>query len=335
MRVLVASHPSAMAHDTSPMHPERPQRVEAVLEGIADSGLEVVEMEVPEITREKLALVHDPEYVAMVEMFCQLGGGALDMDTIVSSGSWEAALTAAGSVEQCVHGLDDGQGDIAFAVARPPGHHALPDRAMGFCLFNNVAVAAALIRARGERVAVLDWDVHHGNGTQKMVLDDPGTLYVSLHQSPFYPYEGEVGDIDSGDAKGTTVNIPLPAATGGDAYLEAWSGLVVPVVRQFAPDWVLVSAGYDAHVADPLADLRLTAADYGRFTALLAVDFPTNRTVLTLEGGYDLGALRESVSATLAGSAGDVRGADPLESPATSFEAVEAAAEAIGRHWSI
>ena len=175
----------------------------------------MVTIEAPEIQREELAVVHDASYIEMVEAFCSLGGGALDMDTVVSEASWQAALTAAGGVKALVEEMQ-ADGDAAgFAITRPPGHHALANRAMGFCLFNNVAVAAALLRAGGQRVAILDWDVHHGNGTQAIVGQDPGVLYISVHQSPFYPFDGRIEDIDSEDGKGTTVNVPLPAGTAG------------------------------------------------------------------------------------------------------------------------
>ncbi len=335
VNVLVASHPSSLKHDTSRNHPERPERVSAVLSGIDDSGLEVVTLESPEILRSELALVHDPEYIAMLETFCRLGGGALDMDTIVSSETWEAALTAAGGVAALTRAMADGFDGVGFAVTRPPGHHAVADRAMGFCLFNNVAVTAVLLRSHGERVAILDWDVHHGNGTQSIVMEDPGVLYVSLHQSPFYPFEGEVEDIEAGAAKGTTINIPLPAGTGGDMYLRAWNEVVLPVVAEFSADWVLVSAGYDSHVNDYLGQFRLKSADFGLLAAALAGVHEPNRTVVVLEGGYDLDALRESTDATLRGFDGDVAAVDPLTSPPEATAALETAALAVSRHWSL
>ena len=255
MEVVVVGSPSALLHETGRHHPERPERLAAVFRGIAESGLGLIEIESPPIERTELALIHDPVYIEALENFCLVGGGALDMDTVVSSGSWEAALTAAGGVKAAVEELASRDDATAFVLCRPPGHHALRARAMGFCMFNNVAVVAAGLRAGGERVAILDWDVHHGNGTQGLVAADPGILYVSIHQDHFYPFEGNIDDIDFG-AKGTTVNIPLPAGTAGDVYRPAWEQLVLPVLSQFAPDWVLVSAGYDAHTEDPLADLR-------------------------------------------------------------------------------
>ena len=335
MEVVVASHPSALLHDTGRRHPERPQRVEAVRAGIEESGLEVHTIESPPIERSELALVHDPSYIEMIHRFCEMGGGALDMDTFVSSESWEAALTAAGGVRALVEELESGGAVAGFALCRPPGHHALAGRAMGFCLFNNVAVTAAYLRSKGERVAILDWDVHHGNGTQAMLGDDSGTLYVSLHQDNFYPFEGNARDIDEGDAKGTIVNIPLPAATAGDVYRQAWAGMVMPVVAQFAPSWVFVSAGFDAHADDHLAHFRLESSDFGWMAARLSELHPPNRTVVVLEGGYDLDALRESARATVLGLSGETFPDGSRLSPPQSATALESAAAAIARHWSI
>ncbi len=335
MRVLVASHPSSLEHDTTRNHPESPDRVAAVMRGIDESGITVEHLESPEITRAELALVHDPEYISMIETFCQLGGGALDMDTLVSSGSWEAALTAAGGMSALTRSQDHPNDTLGFAITRPPGHHALKDRAMGFCLFNNVAIAAKLVRSQGRRVAIIDWDVHHGNGTQSIVMDDPGILYLSIHQRDFYPFEGDVEDIDAGEAKGTTINIPLPAGTGGDVYRRAWAEIVLPVVDQFNPDSVLISAGYDAHVEDPLGGMRLIADDFAMFAFSLADRHPLSRTVLALEGGYDLDALRSCTAATLKGFAGEGPREPPLESPVGARAALQAAAEVISRHWAL
>jgi acetoin utilization deacetylase AcuC-like enzyme len=336
MEVVVASHPSALLHDTGPRHPERSQRVVAVLEGIHATGLAIDEIEAPEITRSELALVHDPTYIEMIQAFCGLGGGALDMDTFVSAESWQAALTASGGLRALVEELETRSDATGFAVSRPPGHHAMPNRAMGFCLFNNVAVVAALLRSRGQRVAILDWDVHHGNGTQAMLGDDPGVLYVSIHQDHFYPFAGHIEDIEAGEAKGTVVNVPLPAGTAGDVYRRAWDEVAIPVLTQYEPDWVLVSAGFDAHANDELASFFVEASDYGYMAGRLAGVHPPNRTVFSLEGGYDLSALRDSARSALIGMAGDfVQPESVYRSPANSTDALAAAAAAIGRHWII
>ena len=335
MKVVVASHDMAAEHDTGHAHPERPARVAAVLEGVARSQVEILSIDSPQATRSDLALVHDASYIERVEEFARSGGGAFDMDTIVSSDSWEAALRAVGGVNAVVNSLAHGKGDLGFAITRPPGHHALRDRAMGFCLFNNVAVATALLRSEGNRVAILDWDVHHGNGTQAMMLDDPSVLYVSLHQSPFYPFTGEAGDIDLGEAKGTTINVPLPAGTAGDVYRGAWDRIVLPVVDQFEPDWLFISAGFDAHIDDPLAEMRLAAADYGWMAGSLSRVHPTSRTVVALEGGYNLAALRDSTNSMLRGFAGEVPAEPSLHSPESSAMAVEIALAAVSSHWSV
>ncbi len=334
-KVVVATHPSSMRHDTTRWHPERPERVEAVVRGLRDSGLEIIDIEAPQALRGELALVHDPSYIEMVETFCRLGGGALDMDTVVSRESWKAALTAAGGVTAAARYLESSDDVFGFAVTRPPGHHGMRDRAMGFCLFNNVAITAAILRSQASRVAILDWDVHHGNGTQSIVSDDPGVLYVSLHQDRFYPFEGHIDDIDKGNAKGTTVNIPLPAGTAGDVYRRAWAELVLPVIDQFSPDWLLISAGYDSHVDDPIGGLRLVAADYGWMSARLAEVHDLNRLVVALEGGYDLDALAESTSETVRGLAGIETDGAPLESVTEAAGALEPARTAISRYWRV
>ncbi len=331
MEVVVASHPSAEMHDTGQGHPERPERIAATLRGVRETGLPLIEIEAPEIAKDDLTLVHDPDYVDVIEAFCEMGGGALDMDTFVSKETWKAALTSAGAVKAVTEKLETMTDAVGFVAARPPGHHALRRRAMGFCLFNNVAVTAARLRSRDLRVAIVDWDVHHGNGTQAMLGSDPDVLYVSLHQSHFYPFEGGVDDIDL-EPTGTTVNIPLPAGTAGDVYRRAWRELTIPVLRQFEPDWVLVSSGYDAHTEDPLADLDLLDSDYGWMAAELADAHPTNRTVYVLEGGYDLDALRHSARSTLLGAAGERQFGPPLHSAPGVGDALDEAREAISRY---
>ncbi len=336
MKVVVASHRSSLAHDTGHYHPERPDRVIAVQRGVEDSGLEVIRIESPRAQRSELALVHDPSYIEMVETLASDGGGALDIDTFISRDSWEAALTAAGGLKAVVEEVQARSDALGLAITRPPGHHALRDRGMGFCVFNNVAIAAAYLRAEGNRVAIVDWDVHHGNGTQSILADDPGVLYASIHQSPYYPFEGTVEDINSGEAKGTTVNIPVPAGTAGGEYRRAWGELIVPVVSQFEPDWVLVSAGFDAHILDPLADLALVADDYAWLANRLAMVVPANRIVMAFEGGYSLEGIEDSTAAALRGFAGiEEPNDDENASPEAAKIAIDKAAEAIAEYWSV
>jgi acetoin utilization deacetylase AcuC-like enzyme len=301
--LLVAASPALDHHDVGPRHPERPARVQAALEGIAEAGLRdaVITLEPRRATEAELTLVHPVSYLRSLHDFCEAGGGAIDPDTIASPGSWDTALLAAGAALQVVDALAHGDGDVAFVAARPPGHHASATEPMGFCLINNVAVAAAALAARGERVLVVDWDVHHGNGTQAIFWDDPRVLYVSTHQWPLYPGTGRVSETGGPGAPGLTVNVPLPPRATGDVILRTLDEVVAPVVDRFAPTWVLASAGYDAHRDDPMAGLGLTSGDFADIATRVKAFAPgPGRMALLLEGGYDLDALRLSVGASLA-----------------------------------
>jgi acetoin utilization deacetylase AcuC-like enzyme len=289
-------------HLTPDWHPERPGRLDAALEGINRAGLtEAVEFREPRLaTVEELGRVHDPRYVSQLERFCERGGGDLDPDTYAAPGSWTTGRRAAGAVLDAIDALRAGTCDVAFAAGRPPGHHAVPDRAMGFCLFNNAAVAAAKLADEGERVAIVDWDVHHGNGTQDIFYDDPRVMYVSTHEAPLYPGTGRADETGSASARDANLNLPFPAGTRGDVYRRAFDEVVIPLVGRFAPDWLFISAGFDAHRNDPLAGLELTAADYADLAVRLQALVPERRTVVVLEGGYDAEALAMSTGATLA-----------------------------------
>ena len=247
----------------------------------------------------------DPSYVAQLERFCERGGGDLDPDTFAAPGSWETSRRAAGAVLDAVDALASGTCDVAFAAGRPPGHHAVPDRAMGFCLFNNAAVAAAKLVDEGQRVAIVDWDVHHGNGTQDIFYDDPQVLYVSTHEAPLYPGTGRADETGGPNAAGSNINLPFPAGTRGDVYRRVFDEVVAPLVTDFAPDWLFISAGFDAHRRDPLAGLELTSADYADLAVRLQALVPARRTVVVLEGGYDSEALSASTGATLSALIGE------------------------------
>jgi acetoin utilization deacetylase AcuC-like enzyme len=305
--LLLAAIDGRDHHDTGGWHPERPARLGAALAGVREAGLEdaVRRVEPRAATLAELMRVHPLLYIDALEQLSEVGGGELDPDTVVSEGSASTARLAAGTGLAAIEALQRGDGEVAFVAVRPPGHHARRDRGMGFCLYNNVAVAAAALAAQGERVLVLDWDVHHGNGTQDIFWDDPNVLYVSTHQSPLYPGTGRITETGGARAPGGTMNLPFPAGTTGDVLLQALDEVVAPVVEGFGPTWVLASAGFDAHRDDPLAELRLTSGDFADIARRVAAFAPRpGRLALFLEGGYDLDALRRSVAASLSACLG-------------------------------
>jgi acetoin utilization deacetylase AcuC-like enzyme len=295
MKLLVESHPACLEHVAGYGHPERPERVEAAVRGIRDGGLgdEVVSVEPREATVDELALVHDRGYIEALRRFCERGGGALDIDTSAVPASWRAALAAAGSGLDAVERLDRGEAGAAFCAVRPPGHHALADRAMGFCLFNSIAVCAAALAERGQRVLIVDWDVHHGNGTQDTFYEDGRVLYLSVHQAHFYPFTGSIEERGAGAGEGLTVNFPVPRGATGDVYQAALDA-VSPLVAAFSPTWVLVSCGFDSHADDLLGSLGLREGDFADLTRRCA---GYGRTILFLEGGYELDAIAGSSAA--------------------------------------
>lgn len=286
-----------------PGHPERPGRTAAVLAAIDDLHLddELVAAPAHRATRSELTRVHESTYLDELGAFCFAGGGDIDADTYATYDSWEIAHLAAGSGLSVVRELREREDGVGFVITRPPGHHALSDRAMGFCLLNNVCVAAADLIDQGERVLIVDWDVHHGNGTQQIFWNDPRVLYVSTHQSPLFPGSGWPSEVGGREAFGLTVNIPLPPGATGDVVRHALDDVATPVIEKFAPSWVLVSAGFDAHAVDPLAELELTSGDYAAMASTVMSFVPgPGRAAFFLEGGYDLTALRSSVRAVLA-----------------------------------
>jgi acetoin utilization deacetylase AcuC-like enzyme len=300
---LYLHHPSSFEHDTGP-HPENASRlraIEAALEREGWLGLERVQA--PAASREQLERVHSREHIDAIRELSERGGGMLDLDTVASAGSYEAALHAAGGA---VHAVDRMLGDgqrFAFCGLRPPGHHAERSIAMGFCLFNNIAVATAHALAEHdvERTLILDWDVHHGNGTEAIFAASNRVLYASIHQSPLYPGTGAAGDTGVGEGEGYTINLPVPPGSGPDDFLSLVQHVVVPAARRHRPGLVAISAGYDAHRADPLAECVLDEDAYADMAATmrdLAAEFDAP-VLVCLEGGYAVDALAASVVATI------------------------------------
>src|SRR5688572_15668863 len=327
-------HPASLEHDTGVGHPERADRIRAIeaeLESREWLGWEP--REAPAASDEQLLRVHPAEYVELVREMSERGA-AFDMDTPTSPGSYEAALRAAGGACALVESLlADGE-RAGFSALRPPGHHAEWARALGFCLFANVAVAArhALDSLGAERVLVLDWDVHHGNGTNAIFHDSRDVLFVSIHQFPFWPGSGPLDDVGEGDAEGYSINLPVPAGTGEAAFLCLVEPVVAPAARQYGPDLILISAGYDAHRDDPLGGLSLETSSYGGLSARMrALGDEVGAPVgAVLEGGYDLRALATSVAETMSALANGATPADVARHPLA-----DEAAGVLGRYWEL
>jgi acetoin utilization deacetylase AcuC-like enzyme len=303
MASVFLEHPSSFEHETGG-HPEQPARIAAIQRELDRRGwLGFERVRSPAVERDVLTAVHPEAYVESIERLSARGGGAIDPDTVASAGSYNAALHAAGGAVRMVELLLDGEADRAFSAHRPPGHHALPQRGMGFCLFNNVAVAARFaLEHRGlERVMIVDWDVHHGNGTNDIFHADPAVLFVSIHQWPLYPGSGAASDAGDGGGEGFTVNLPVPSGTGDSEYTALIDDTVVPLALEYQPQLMLVSAGFDAHRDDPLADCRVTEEGFAAMTRSLcdAADSVGAPVGCVLEGGYALDALGRSVAATM------------------------------------
>jgi len=304
MKVGFVYHPVYLKHDTG-QHVENARRLEAIISHLEQTGLkqQLTAVEPRPASVEELASVHQEQYIAHIQDVAQRGGGWLDPDTVMSPDSYNAALYAAGGVIRATGAVMSGEVGSAFALVRPPGHHATSRQAMGFCLFNNIAIATkyALSRYNLERVAIIDFDVHHGNGTQETFYDSPQVMYISTHQYPFYPGTGDIGETGRGEAEGTTVNIPLKAGCGDSEYLQVFEQIITPVVRRFKPQLILVSAGYDTHWADELAMMEVSTTGFAQMVRIikqLADELCGGRLVFTLEGGYNLTALATSIKAT-------------------------------------
>jgi acetoin utilization deacetylase AcuC-like enzyme len=306
--MLYFSHPACLEHDPGeglPGHPERPERLRAIEAALAERDwLGWERREAPAASEEELLLVHPREHVEGIRELCRSGGDAIDVDTFAGETSYEAALRAAGGACEMTRALLGGEARVGFSAGRPPGHHAETSRAMGFCLFDNVAVAAALATAELglERVFILDWDVHHGNGTAEIFHRRSDVLFASIHQGGIFPGTGAREDTGSGPGEGCTINLPVAAGSGEDVWLPLLEREVLPAAARFEPQLVLISAGFDAHRDDPLAECRLEASSFGRMATTIRAaaagwDAPVGAV---LEGGYDLQALADSVVATMA-----------------------------------
>jgi acetoin utilization deacetylase AcuC-like enzyme len=322
-----------------PGHPESAGRLRTIMAHLEESGLlgMMAALEACDATEDDLRLVHTPQLIAAVRETSGMRETWFDADTYAVANSYSAALRAAGGVLKAVDAVLDGDLDSAFCLVRPPGHHATPERAMGFCLFNNVAIAAAhALERRGlQRLAVIDIDVHHGNGTQDAFYREPRVLYWSTHQYPFYPGTGSWEEAGDGPGKGTTVNVPMPAGCGDAEYRRAYRELLAPLLRRYHPQLILVSAGFDAHFMDPLAQILLSTRGYYEIAALLrelADELCGGRIVYALEGGYDHTALAWSLHACIDTLLGNDFTPDPLGlAPQVRAPDVGAVLEAVKR----
>ena len=306
MSLAFISHSDVGRHDNGWNHPEHVGRIRAITRAMRyhpELFMSLEHVEGRHATVDELALGHDRDYIERVRAASAAGGARFDADTVASEGSWDAATAAAGSVIEAVERSLDGRNLRSFVAVRPPGHHALRDQAMGFCLFGSVAIGALWARSRGvERVLIVDWDVHHGNGTQHIFYGQSDVLVINAHQFPFYPGTGAAVEAGRGEGEGYTVNLALPARLGDGDYVAAFERVVVPIADRFRPDLVLVSAGFDAHRDDPLGEMLVTEEGYAKLTSLvqsIAHAHAGGRLALFLEGGYDLGALSRSVRAVI------------------------------------
>ena len=316
MSVLLYADERVLDHKPSPGHPERPERFIAALAGIEAAGFGDALIRATPTAAPTAALlgVHSKAHVDLIEGYAGQDHVHVDGDTQMSAGSLLAARLAAGAGLDAIAALDDDVADAALCVMRPPGHHATPTRAMGFCLYNNVAVTAHALTERGEKVAIIDFDAHHGNGTQDVFYGRDDVLFVSMHEYPQYPGTGAANETGTGAGTGFTINFPMPSGTTGDVYLRAFDEIVQPALESFKPDWLLMSAGFDAHRADPITNLGLTSGDYTDLCARLVSSSTAGKRIAFLEGGYDLDALANSSAACV----GALLGVEHRPEPSTS-----------------
>jgi acetoin utilization deacetylase AcuC-like enzyme len=340
MKTGIVTDDSYLEHDTGAAHPERPDRLRAIGRLLrSEPSPDWIRIPARDASVEDLARIHVPEYVERVAATARLARFAFDADTPACARTFAAARRAAGGVLALVDAVMAGRVSNGFALVRPPGHHAERDRAMGFCFFNNVALAAAHLRAAHglRRVLIVDWDVHHGNGTQHSFYRDPSVLFVSSHQYPFYPGTGAVREVGTGEGEGFTLNLPFPAGYGDAQYVQAFLDVVEPIARQFVPEFILVSAGFDAHRRDPLAGMDVTEDGFAKLARVLlrtARELCQDRLVAVLEGGYDLEGLTRSIAAVLSEMQGEQLG-EPVSPPVGDRPDVRLPLEIARHYWRI
>jgi len=326
LKTALISDRRFLNHVAGRRHPERPERAKVMMDMADTLDRSITHLQAPrEAERDEIALCHEQSYIDTIERTANFEHCDLDPDTHTCAESFKTAVLAAGGALTAVEAVADGAAANAFSIVRPPGHHALPERAMGFCFFNNVAIAAAyLVKKRGlKRVMVIDWDLHHGNGTQEIFYDSPEVLYVSTHQYPFYPGTGAINEMGTGRGEGYTVNVPLPAGFGDAEFMDIFDEVILPIGRKYRPEFVLISSGFDGHYRDPLGELNVTEDGFtamARRLKRLAGECCDGKLVAVLEGGYDLEALASSGKAVIQELARDAD--EPITRPHTTSQAI-------------
>ena len=329
MKAGLVYDPIYLEHDTG-AHVENSQRLVSIMSHLEETGMKerLISFSPRLASIEEVEMVHAPEYVFRIKGMAENGGGWLDPDTVMCPRSYEVALYAVGGVLSAVEKVMAGEVDSAFALVRPPGHHAICNRAMGFCIFNNVAIAAkfALANFNIERILIVDFDVHHGNGTQEAFYGDPKVLYFSTHQYPFYPGTGWLDETGTGEGKGYTVNFPMAAGWGDEQYLRAFNEVLVPVAKKFQPQLILVSAGFDPHWADDIAMMQMSVTGFAQIAKILkqlAIELCQGHLILTLEGGYNLQVAASGTKAIFDVLLGNTEIVDPLGKAPLTRETVD------------